>query len=449
MARITRHRTKVGTLCGLIIGACITAGVSLARSSEGTRPSNNNNDCVRSLDEFIRRFKQRTTPASLLDAPACITANLFGVVHLSPLLNPSIQIRHQYGRKIAFAFAKETLERLLVFGVNGGAQIVDSLALGNVPPGNYSLLVWEQLEVSESPHPARGSWANLGAFLAKVYGAALPPLDDAISHIASASFQELTGCDADALLANPANPLAASCSAEYIEASAAFPFNRSCDAAVLTYAGGFATACPLEQRLLNMSRAPSAVELRAFLANGNGFNPLYTGYGYTAAEYPRPIIREYWVENVRMDELPSGFGIVPFRVVGGGGRPMHGCLGLTGTYQDEHDGDRKHINATAGTMTITPAVEVEQQPMTASAGASAAWVVRVAANADGCPTGLVDFNVPGKPNPPPVPLRVRVYTLAQADGEPPPEHVWMLEFTDPSGTLGSPSVPLNVWRQIG
>ena len=53
----------------------------------------------------------------------------------------------------------------------------------------------------------------------------------------------------------------------------------------------------------SLAQPPSAVELRAFLYNCDGFNSLFTGYGYTAEVYGGPLAREYWVENVREEEL--------------------------------------------------------------------------------------------------------------------------------------------------
>jgi hypothetical protein len=62
---------------------------------------------------------------------------------------------------------------------------------------------------------------------------------------------------------------------------------------------------------------------------------------------------------------------------------------------------------------------------------------------DNCST-MVDFNVPGKPNPPPVNLRLKIGNLNYFDESMAPVAV----FTDPSGTLASPTLPLNVWYGI-
>ena len=61
-------------------------------------------------------------------------------------------------------------------------------------------------------------------------------------------------------------------------------------------------------------------------------------------------------------------------------------------------------------------------------------------------TAIVDFNVPGKPNPPPVKLMATVWTqsLPQPKGT---IEKYVIEWTDPSGKLASPEVPLNAWVQ--
>ena len=62
-------------------------------------------------------------------------------------------------------------------------------------------------------------------------------------------------------------------------------------------------------------------------------------------------------------------------------------------------------------------------------------------------TATVDFHVPGKSNPPPVTLLATVWkqTRYLNTGV---LHKNAIEFTDPSGTLAVPSVPLNTWVQL-
>ena len=59
---------------------------------------------------------------------------------------------------------------------------------------------------------------------------------------------------------------------------------------------------------------------------------------------------------------------------------------------------------------------------------------------------VVDFDIPGKPNPPPVKLTATVWTQSQYLPTGTLEK-YAIEWTDPSGKLASPSTPLNTWVQ--
>jgi len=98
-------------------------------------------------------------------------------------------------------------------------------------------------------------------------------------------------------------------------------------------------------------------------------------------------------------------------------------------FADMHDGDKKHIHISGSKMTISPS------------GNDESWVVEADWDAQGCKAS-VSFNVPGKPNPPPVSLTATLWISTSTKGEMKTE----FEFTDPSGTL--PSGPLNRWVQI-
>ena len=75
------------------------------------------------------------------------------------------------------------------------------------------------------------------------------------------------------------------------------------------------------------------------------------------------------------------------------------------------------------------------------------WTVHATMDPIFC-NASVDFNVPGKPNPPPISLTATVWVESHflPTGT---EEKNAIEFTDPSGKLASPSVPLNTWVQIG
>jgi len=95
-----------------------------------------------------------------------------------------------------------------------------------------------------------------------------------------------------------------------------------------------------------------------------------------------------------------------------------------------HDGDKKVISVKNSKMMIT------------SANSSQTWVVK--SDLDEFCGAMVNFNVPGKPSPPPVPLAVHFWQLTGSNQGTKNS----LEFTDPSGTLAVPGFPLNSWIQM-
>jgi len=102
---------------------------------------------------------------------------------------------------------------------------------------------------------------------------------------------------------------------------------------------------------------------------------------------------------------------------------------LKAVYADMHDGDKKAVDISQGKMTIRPS------------GNNQTWVVT--ADLDDRCTAEVDFNVPGKPSPPPVPLQLKLWHLQSSSCQ-----KTSFEFSDPSGTLAPPGIPLNAWLEI-
>ena len=72
------------------------------------------------------------------------------------------------------------------------------------------------------------------------------------------------------------------------------------------------------------------------------------------------------------------------------------------------------------------------------------WKVVAPVNLEYC-NATIDFNVPGKPGPPPVKLTAS-YFLAVAPMRSPGMNVIL--FSDPSGKLASPTMPLNTWVEL-
>eukprot|EP00747_Dinoflagellata_sp_TGD_P200344 gnl/TRDRNA2_/TRDRNA2_73741_c0_seq1.p1 gnl/TRDRNA2_/TRDRNA2_73741_c0~~gnl/TRDRNA2_/TRDRNA2_73741_c0_seq1.p1 ORF type:complete len:134 (-),score=17.92 gnl/TRDRNA2_/TRDRNA2_73741_c0_seq1:158-508(-) len=106
------------------------------------------------------------------------------------------------------------------------------------------------------------------------------------------------------------------------------------------------------------------------------------------------------------------------------------------------DGDEKlvRISADSGSMTIT------------SHDTNQTWIVHANIDLTTC-TALVDFHVPGKPNPPPVKNLVATFwKLASPVGDSgsgSKKSNIMLQFTDPSGYFRVPAdYPIGAWIMV-
>lgn len=102
--------------------------------------------------------------------------------------------------------------------------------------------------------------------------------------------------------------------------------------------------------------------------------------------------------------------------------PANGPASLV--YRDMHDGDYKQVSLSGDTLTITPSGNQEK------------WLATATFDYSTCQF-IVDFNVPGKPKPPPVNLTMKLWDLG------PGKPSW--EFTDPSGVIWPIGYPLNEW----
>ena len=98
------------------------------------------------------------------------------------------------------------------------------------------------------------------------------------------------------------------------------------------------------------------------------------------------------------------------------------------------DGDYKQVAVHDSKFTIKPFNNTQS------------WTITGGPFDENC-SSMIDFNVPGKPNPPPIKLRmtyawITYYNLLPSP--PKPENP-VLVFTDPSGKLAAPTLPLNIW----
>jgi len=76
-------------------------------------------------------------------------------------------------------------------------------------------------------------------------------------------------------------------------------------------------------------------------------------------------------------------------------------------------------------------------------GNNETWVIRSTVDPQSCST-VIDFNVPGKPNPPPVNLTATFRHSTSVTGHSKAE----FEFSAMGGTMGAKSYPLNHWVEI-
>jgi hypothetical protein len=262
--------------------------------------------------------------------PACVSNNMMGrVVTITNSTNTSFapnKLRNS-GR-MSFTIGPEMLARILVIGQYQATKIVQELGYGSsftcgTPDQNYTncqyrLIVWAVPCPKSSPPLIQAFWENLHDFWqSRVYGDLTPNITDAVNTIRAAQglLKNFTGCDPTILNAggySTSNQQAAGCSQEFQDAMSYFNIQPNCngtDAANPQYTpqGG----CTAEDRFLALS-TPTAAQLRAYLMQKEGFNPLYTGYGFTSnTDYFDPLQQEFWYQNDYITNLPD-YNVITF-----------------------------------------------------------------------------------------------------------------------------------------
>lgn len=106
---------------------------------------------------------------------------------------------------------------------------------------------------------------------------------------------------------------------------------------------------------------------------------------------------------------------------------------LQAVFADMHDGDKKQVTIAGDKITIVPS------------GNDQEWTVNAEFDRDTC-SAVIDFNVPGKPDFPPVNLTATYWK--HLGKEPFTSGPDSFEFTDPSATLAAADFPLNRWVQL-
>ena len=115
--------------------------------------------------------------------------------------------------------------------------------------------------------------------------------------------------------------------------------------------------------------------------------------------------------------------------------PCHGLSLSQTVFADMHDGDQKQVSLEGSQLLIEPADSDESYE---------SWIIHATMDLATC-TAMIDFDVPGKPSPPPVPLLATFYIMKGAGDT----KKTAMEFTDPSGTISpSTSLPLNLWVEL-
>lgn len=103
--------------------------------------------------------------------------------------------------------------------------------------------------------------------------------------------------------------------------------------------------------------------------------------------------------------------------------------GFHAIFQDQHDGDQKEVSIEkSNELIIRPYANTDT------------WEVRTGFDPSSCVAANVDFNVPGKPSPPPFNLTLTIFTLA--------DEACTMKAAAVFTTNTSSTFPLNTWVEI-
>ena len=99
-------------------------------------------------------------------------------------------------------------------------------------------------------------------------------------------------------------------------------------------------------------------------------------------------------------------------------------------FYDIHDGDYKKIIFTDNNFSILPFKSNKK------------WIVNGKLDIDY--TSMVNFNVKGKPNPPPISIQLRLVYILNNNNK----KNLVAIFFDPTGKISPKNIPLNIWYNI-
>lgn len=137
-----------------------------------------------------------------------------------------------------------------------------------------------------------------------------------------------------------------------------------------------------------------------------------------------------WQRAISMPTFASSVQYILFATCSSAAASVCGLDNWSAVFSDMHDGDSKTLRLLSGRIIITPFGNAET------------WRVDATVDEASC-SAMIDFNVVGKPNPPPCTLNLTLYTATTLKSAPKIVGV----FTDPTNAcdLGDPGSPLNAW----
>ena len=323
----TNHLLRPDLWIGLLLGLCLqqSASIQAAEPQQTLHQQHTlgsaNSLTLRSPQAVRTAFESTgvvTKDQGLVPFPALVSDKLFiRGFDISPAYDPQAgdreHVRQTFalgragiGRWFVFTGGHDLIERVLVSGQHNATQVFQDIGYGPgfqcQPDHFYWLVVFQQ---SAAVKPMPGVYAKLDSWFRHVYQGNAPRIDAAaVETLESQRFGALSGCPLNEQGYFDSWRDLERCHPEFTQVvKAAWANNRCTNPNALRYKP--AQGCPTDQVLQQLGRNPDPQRLRAWLYAVNSFSEFYTGYGYTASAYHRPIGREYWTDNSWLRNLPK------------------------------------------------------------------------------------------------------------------------------------------------